>query len=464
MKKNKTWFQLFFSFALLPALAQQGNLDYTAFIQSVMKVHPLATRAGNESAIGTQMLKSARGQYDPALQAEWRQKYYNSKNYYSILHSEIKQPIFTSQYFKAGYDYGNLLYPQAELSTPASGIPYAGMEVALLQGLVTDKRRTGVLKGKEYQNLQQAESRTQYNDLLVSAAGTYFEWLFHWRTLKLNAYFQDLARQRLIAIETMAAAGEEAPIDTVEAAIFYQARTLDYQNALSEIRKSGNELQSYLWSAGQDRPTAIQDLPAPADSLDICYEKVRAILLGRLGQGITQNPVLEKYRSMRNIYHYEGRYRRELIKPQLNVSYNFLSYNNTWSMSPDNYKWGVQFAMPLFRNVVSEYRIAQLQKNNYELELLSKDNELNRKMQALSQVTSVLSEQILNAQRAASYSKKLLEAEKLKFANGESSLFLLNTRESKWLESEIKLAEYKLKFLRTALQVIYLNGDLAYDF
>ena len=70
----------------------------------------------------------------------------------------------------------------------------------------------------------------------------------------------------------------------------------------------------------------------------------------------------------------------------------------------------------------------------------------------------------MNAEKSVRYSKVLVEAEKQKFSLGESSLFLINTREAKWLESELKLAEYKLKFVKATLQVIYLNGDLAYQF
>ena len=58
----------------------------------------------------------------------------------------------------------------------------------------------------------------------------------------------------------------------------------------------------------------------------------------------------------------------------------------------------------------------------------------------------------------------MLEGEQLKFSIGESSLFLLNTRENKWLEAELKLAEYRLKFMQTVLELIYLNGDLKYSF
>jgi outer membrane protein TolC len=82
----------------------------------------------------------------------------------------------------------------------------------------------------------------------------------------------------------------------------------------------------------------------------------------------------------------------------------------------------------------------------------------------MQQTISILAQQLLNAELSVSYGKLLLEAERLKFDNGESSIFMLNTRENKLLESELKLAEYKLKFIKIVLNIIYLNGNLNYKF
>lgn len=106
--------------------------------------------------------------------------------------------------------------------------------------------------------------------------------------------------------------------------------------------------------------------------------------------------------------------------------------------------------------------MASLNTQNTSLELGNKSNELRIKQDLLKQNIRILSEQLQNADKTARFSKQLLEAEKLKFENGESSLFMLNTRENKWLESELKLAEYKLKFIKTLLNMIYLNGNLDY--
>jgi outer membrane protein TolC len=157
-----------------------------------------------------------------------------------------------------------------------------------------------------------------------------------------------------------------------------------------------------------------------------------------------------------------------MIKPSLNIKYNILS-NNAATMNPsysnNNYKFGLNLSFPLFlRNPANEYKLAKINSQNNNLELINKTNELSFKINALKKIIDILAEQLQNAERLSKYSKMLVEAEKLKFTNGESTLFMLNTRENKWLESEIKLAEYKLKFIKTLLNLIYLNGDLNYKF
>lgn len=156
-----------------------------------------------------------------------------------------------------------------------------------------------------------------------------------------------------------------------------------------------------------------------------------------------------------------------MIKPVLDVSYNFLNSSNDAlmpSLGINNYKWGATFSVPLFlRKSRNEYKMATLEANNNQLETINKQNQINLKRRYILAALEVTAGQITNAERSANYSKLLVEAERLKFMNGESSLFLLNSRESKWLETELKLADYQLKFVKAFLELTYLNGDLKYE-
>lgn len=470
MKRNKS--QVYFCIlllilaSLLTLNAQERlNVTYEGFMNHVLENHPLAAKARNVKQYGELNYKAERGNYDPSISGGYQNKFYNETNYYSSLQSEIKQPIFTSQYLKLGYEYGVGTYLSPENSTPSVGLPYLGLEVGVLQGLMIDKRRADVLKSKEYMTYYSAEKDLQLNDLLFNSAQVYFDWLFTIRLMRLNAYFAQLAEQRLSGIRSLANIGERPTVDTVEAAIFLQSRTMDLQTAEIENQKVVNVLLSLSWN----RNTQETYSPAvlPTDSLDNCYQLLKSKMIQKLYADTFVNPILTQYTAKQNVLEIDKRLKKELIKPKLSVNYNFLSGNKTTIdpvFSSNNYKWGANLSFPLFlRNPVNEYKMAKIQVQNNQYEMVNKSNELNFKIAAIEQNLSLIASQIVNAERSVLYSKKLLEAERLKFENGESSLFMLNTRESKLLESEMKLAEYKLKFMRTSLSFIYTTGNLNYS-
>jgi outer membrane protein TolC len=69
-------------------------------------------------------------------------------------------------------------------------------------------------------------------------------------------------------------------------------------------------------------------------------------------------------------------------------------------------------------------------------------------------------QQVLLSDKNVKNQKLLLSAEETKFSIGESSLFLINSRENKLLESEQKLAELKTKFFKSILSVQWSAGQL----
>lgn len=468
MKKNNVMKQLpAFLLVLITTIsnAQESKiLSYEDFIDNVLQHHPMVKRAENETQYGEMQYKAARGNYDPMIGGNYDQKHYNGSSYFTNGSIELKQPVFTSQYLRFGHDYGVGPYLNPELNTPAGGLSYMGIEVGILQGLLLDKRRTEVLKSKEYVRYYNAEKQIQINGLLFEASQRYFEWLFGLELIALNNYFMNAADQRLAGIKALAEIGERATLDTIEAVIFYQTRLLEMQNVFIENQKSINSLSQFNWQSGS--PSELTTTYKPLDSLDVCFVKFKEVLANDLASSAAANPVLFKYHSFQKVLDIESRWRKELIKPVLNVKYNFL-FNTSSSypgFSSNDYKIGVHLSFPLLlRNPINEYRMARVASQNNTLELQSKKNELDFKTSVLKQTLTLLTEQLKNAERSAEYSKQLVDGEKLKFENGESSVFMLNTRETKWLESQVKVAEYKLKFIQTVLNLMYLNGDLNYS-
>ncbi|HOZ88189.1 MAG TPA: TolC family protein, partial [Bacteroidia bacterium] len=407
-------------------------------------------------------LKAARGGFDPQLSGNIENKQFNANNYFTYANAELKQPLYTSQYLKVGYQYAQGAYLNPENTTPLPGLPYIGFEASLLQGLIFDKRRAELVKARHYSEYFDAEKKIQVNELLFAASNTYAEAIYIKKVNSLYTYFASLAAQRFKGISDLSSAGERPAIDTIEAAIFLQGRLLDQQAGEIELVKKLNEL-SVLH--------ALPEVPANtvklADSLELVYslavKNIQQTIL--LQQDV--NPVVSQYLAKQKVLEAEKRLKREMIKPVLDLRYNFLNVSNDVSIpvfNTNNYKWGATFSLPLFlRKPRNEYKMATLDARNNELETINKQNQFNFKRKFILEAISLTAVQIDNAQRSVAYSRLLVEAERLKFVNGESSLFLLNTRENKLLETELKLAEYKLKFIKSFLELSYLNGDNRYE-
>ncbi len=462
-QRNKICVSVCFCLSVFSGPAQEV-FTYTSFLNSVRQNNPLSKRSENAAEYGNYQRRAANGNYDPQLSSSGVGKQFNGYNYFTNVNAELKQPIYTSHYLKAGYQYGQGTYLNPENSTPGIGLPYLGLEASLLQGMFFDKRRADLQKAKHYSDYYNAEQKIQMNDLLYTASTAYVEALYAKKINQLYGYFTDLASQRFNGIRELSQVGERPAVDTVEAAILLQGRMLDKQSGEMEIVKKMNDLL-ILNASG----TALSALNvAIADSLEQLYSQTAKTIQNALSNEAVTNPIVSQYFAKQGILETEKRFKREMIKPVLNLSYNFLNTSNT-IMQPvintSNYKWGASFSFPLFlRKPRNEYKMASLDAQNNSLELLNKQNQLKFKRQYILEAIRIVQGQIRNAEKSSLYSKLLLEAERLKFLNGESSLFLLNSRENKWLESELKLAEYRMKMIKNLIELIYVNGDLAYDF
>jgi outer membrane protein TolC len=124
-------------------------------------------------------------------------------------------------------------------------------------------------------------------------------------------------------------------------------------------------------------------------------------------------------------------------------------------LSDNNYKFGIGFSMPLR---LSEGRAAYTTAKLKITETAIQQD--YTRIQIMNKVKQVFNEQIniknqisLQEQMYLNY-LRLQRAEEIRFANGESSLFLINTRENKAIESLQKLVELRSKYfeIRAKLQ------------
>ncbi|HQQ94993.1 MAG TPA: TolC family protein [Bacteroidia bacterium] len=438
-------------------------LTYTLFMNNVKTFHPYVKLANAVGRIGEESLQAARGNYDPNLSGSYATKFYDGKNYYNVFESEIKQAIFTSQSLKAGFEYGAGQYLNPSDYTPGNGLAYIGIEASLLQGLVLDKRRADVLKARHYLKISEQEKRHLGNTVLFESACTYSDWLLKHGVYKANRYFAALAQSRLEGIKALSLSGERPALDTTETAMLLQQRVLDFQQAHIEFQKQSAQVAINNWM--NDEAGSFDATLVPADSLEQLLEHVSKKLLSTQANDGINNPLVLQYRSKLDLLNVERRFRAEMVKPVLNFNYNILSLpvnsGEFPSLSANNYKWGARLAFPLFlRNSRAELSIARLKMNAMQFEYDLKQTEIQNKLKFTASSLNVLAVQLQTAARHVDYSKRMLEAEKIRFEHGESSVFLINARENKWLEAELKRLDTMNKYIKTVFDYLYLKGSM----
>jgi len=118
--------------------------------------------------------------------------------------------------------------------------------------------------------------------------------------------------------------------------------------------------------------------------------------------------------------------------------------------------------MPLtFMQGRGELKLAKLKITDTRYQLDLKTQELVNKMKAyFNQLVTLQAQTILYEQSVLNF-KKLFDGEEKRFQNGESSVFLMNTRETKFIEAQIKLRELQSKYYKTEAALKWATGIIS---
>ena len=147
------------------------------------------------------------------------------------------------------------------------------------------------------------------------------------------------------------------------------------------------------------------------------------------------------------------------LLPKVDLQYNFLSQTPevTQSFSTSAYKSGLSISFPLFlRKERADLKLAKIKLLNTELEIKSTKITLRNKIDAINQeLDSYIIQNKFTKTIVEDY-LTMLNAEELKFFLGESSLFLVNLRESKLIVAKLKAIEIETDFFNTKASLFNL--------
>jgi len=449
-------------------------LTQEQYFELIRQYHPIVRQARLLSVEAQAELRMARGGFDPKLFSNIEQKQFDGKNYFLIGEAGFKVPTWYGVELKGSYNWSNGIFLDPENNLPSGGQAIAGVSITALRGLVIDERRATLAKAKIIQQANEAEQIRMINDVMMDAAKYYWDWALAYEQLRINEQALEVSRERLEGIIVSFEQGDQPAIDTLETLIQVRNRQFNVQESQLEVQQAGLLLSTFLW-LDNEVPLELSETTEPPTLSDLLVQPLLVTELQELQLSVNNShPELLAYSYKLEQLDIDRRLAVEQMKPQLDFEYNFLAsgldFRNTngngddrfiQDLLTDNYKWGATFSFPLFlRKERGKLQLTDVKIASANYGLQQKRQDLRNKLEAYFTKVNTLSDQIALYEEQTDDYQRLLEAEREKFRIGESSIFLINSRETKLFDAQLKLAELRSKYQLSQVQLQWIAGQL----
>ena len=444
------------------AASSQQTLTMEEFLVLVKKYHPIAKQASLGVEIAKAEVISARGGFDPTFQNSISRKELDGLLYYDHQISEVKVPTWYGVDVVAGIE--SLTGQRTSDPDTKGNSSYLGFSVPVAKGLLMDARRAALQQAKIFQQLSVQEQRTIINNLLFEAAKAYWIW---WQQYQVQVLFGQAiknAEQRFRLVKTAFQIGERPAIDTIEALAQLQSFQIRASELQLEVSNTQLDVNVFLWQENGEAYSLPQAV-TPQQQMPALLENMQ---MDKLLQNVQLHPDLQQYRFKLEALQVEKRLKFQSLLPSVYLKYNQLNKSHSLQKSfstpwlENNFRYGVAVSIPLrLSEGRGEYRKAKLKIEQTELEQLNKQVLLQTKLQQYYNEWRGLRQQIALQQQAIQSYAALQRGEEVKFTNGESSLFLVNSRELKTLEAQQKLIELQGKEQKAVASALWAAGTMA---
>lgn len=431
---------LFFILITTWVSAQNSNvLTYNEYLGYVKKFHPLVKSANLQVNSAQANLMMARGGFDPKIEIDFDQKQFKDKEYYSLLNSSFKIPTWYGIEVKAGFDNSEGIYLNPQNTLPNQGLTSLGINVPIGQGLLINQRMADLRKAKIQIQLSEAERKLQAIEVLYDASVAYFNWKRNYNEVELYKSYLKNAEIRFSGVAELIKNGDKPAIDSVEAGIIVRNRKLSLEESQLKLTKSKLELSNFLWLEN-NVPLELQDTIIPEENLEqTIKETLRTNDLMLANPSLENHPKIDALESKIGILEVERKLKTNQLLPKIDLGYHYLSEPNAFSTTDfNNYKVGVNFSFPIFlRKERGSLKMTQfkIQDTQYELNLqkLQLTNKINAQQ---TEINSLERQRKLIGDLVNDYSVMLNSEERL-FSFGESSVFLINSRENNLVSAQL---------------------------
>ena len=446
--------------------AQTKTISYESYIEQVINRHPIAKQINLAEQKAKLQEMYARGSMDPELNSNWAYKQFDGKNYYNIFDAYLRIPTITGIDVISGYQYADGFYLNDADKLPDAGQAFLGFALPVGQGLWNNERQTALRQAKLMQKAAKSEIRSSVNNLLFEAAKHYWDWTLAYNSSLAWQRALDLAKGQFNIIKSSYEQGDLPAIDTLKSYILIQDFEIQLNDALLSLRKARWQAENYLW---MNDSLAVQltdeTVPQLLDSLLI--EKIDSTELEKWLQNINQHPDMLLYNYQLQALELEERLKSTKLLPKAEVKYNLLASNHVAFFQgtgigafTEQYKLGFKLQYPiLIRKERADLALNRIKQQETGFKINFKGQEISSKIKTYFNSVETYADQSERLNLMIFNYSSLIEAERLKFAQGESDLLIVNTREVQFVEAQLKRYKTIVKYLESKTAWIWATAQ-----
>lgn len=463
MRKYSICF-IFIVFTVLGLGAQEfrpGELTFNEYLGYVKKYHPVVKQANLEINMAQAELMAARGGFDPKIEVDFDQKQFKNSEYYSILNSSFKIPTWYGIEVKAGFDNNEGIYLNPENTVPNQGLTSLGITVPLGQGLFINQRMADLRTAKIQLQQSQAERKLRASLVLYDAAAAYFNWKRSYNEVQLYSSYLEFAQVRYNGVLKLIEQGDKPAIDSVETGITVRNRELNLEDAKLKLAKARLELSNFLWI--EEVPVELREDMVPEENLMATVQETLKLNTISGDISLDGHPKIQSLRNKLDMLEVERRLKANMLLPRIDVGYHYISepsYFDNYRF--EDYKLGVNFSFPVFlRKERGGLKLAKLKIQDMQLELGQERLMLQNKINAQqTEIESLQKQKNVIDALVRDYNTMLASEERL-FSFGESSIFLINTRENNVVSARLSQINIENRYFMSNAELfkILANPD-----
>lgn len=442
------------------------TLSADQVLEIVKKYHPVAKQADIFVEKAKADITIARGGFDPYIKNESAQKTFDGTDYYFYNRPELTIPTWFGVEITGGTEFlsGNRTDP---VDTKGE-TNFIGISIPLAKNLLMDKRRAALQTAKIFRDASTIERRNILNNLLLDAMNTYWSWVQYYQQYKILSEAVAVNEQRVAFVKTAFRLGDRPAIDTTEAIAQLQNFEVLKTKAWLEFQNTGLELSVFLWSENTtpyNLPATI--IPDESSSPNNLQEGILPELAGLLEAAKQNHPELLIYDYKLDVLQVEKKLKLQELLPTVNFSYNQLGKGydllktTRAPLFENNFRYGLSLGIPLrLSEGRGEFKKAKLKIAETRLQFTQKQWQIETKVRSYYNELLALRTQVFLQEKAYKNYQALQRGEDIRFQSGESSLFLVNARETKTLEALQKLQELKANYFKTENTLKWAAGIL----